>query len=95
VSVCRSAADEPLVDVADLTTPPEPYTSVPSEEPLVDMVDLTNPSWIDASSVNEPPADVVDLLHASNEPLVSLDGLPNHPDMSFGGSSGEHTDSLI
>jgi hypothetical protein len=45
--------------------------------------------------VNEPSAGVVDLLHTSNEPLVSLDDLPNPPEMCFGGSSGEHPDSLI
>lgn len=89
-----SAADEPLVDVADLTTPSEPYTSA-LNEPLVDVADLANPLGIDASSVNEPSADVVDLLHTSNEPLVSLDDLPKPPEMSFGGSSGEHPDSLI
>jgi hypothetical protein len=89
-----SAVDEPLVDVADLTTPSEPHTSA-LNEPLVDMVDLTNPSGIDASSVNEPSADVVDLPHTSNEPLVSLDDLPKPPETSFGGSSGEHLDSLI
>jgi hypothetical protein len=89
-----SAVDEPLVDVTDLTTPSEPHTSA-LNEPLVDMVDLTNPSGIDASSVNEPSADVVDLPHTSNEPLVSLDDLPKPPETSFGGSSGEHLDSLI
>ncbi|XP_066397930.1 uncharacterized protein [Miscanthus floridulus] len=89
-----SAADEPLVDIADLTTPSEPYTSA-LNKPLVDVADLTNPSGIDASSVNEPSADVVDLPHTSNVPLVSLDDLPKPPETSFGGSSGEHLDSLI
>ncbi|TKW35401.1 hypothetical protein SEVIR_2G369200v4 [Setaria viridis] len=53
-----STGNEPLVDVADLTTPSEPYASA---KPLVDLADLTNPSGTDASAVNELSADVVDL----------------------------------
>jgi hypothetical protein len=96
-----SAADEPLVDVADLTTPSEPYASA-FNEPLVDVTDLTNPSGTDASSVNEPSADV-DLPNPSetsasdvnDEPLASVDDLPKPLESFSGGSSGEHPGSLI
>ncbi|RLM86677.1 uncharacterized protein C2845_PM04G29800 [Panicum miliaceum] len=96
-----SAADEPLVDVADLTTPSEPHASA-FNEPLVDVTDLTNPSGTDASSVNEPSADV-DLPNPSetsasdvnDEPLASVDDLPKPLESFSGGSSGEHPGSLI
>ncbi|RLN33207.1 uncharacterized protein C2845_PM03G10240 [Panicum miliaceum] len=96
-----SGADEPLVDVADLTAPSEPYASAFSE-PFVDVTDLTNPSGTDASSVNEPSADV-DLPNPSetsasdvnDEPLASVDDLPKPLETFSGGSSGEHPGSLI
>ncbi|CAN6168486.1 unnamed protein product [Urochloa humidicola] len=97
-----TTGEEPLVDVADLTTPSEPYASAVND-PLVDVADLTKPSGTDASVVNEPSADVVDLPNHSetytsdlnNEPLVSVDGLPKPLETFSGESSGEHLDSLI
>ncbi|XP_062189163.1 uncharacterized protein LOC133892420 [Phragmites australis] len=94
-----TAADKPLVDVADLTTPSEPYASA-LDEPLFDVADLTNPSGTHAHAVDEPLADAFDPPNPSetnasgaNEPLANGD------DMSVetvaGGSSGEHLDSLI
>ncbi|CAL5062109.1 unnamed protein product [Urochloa decumbens] len=89
--------NEPLVDVADLTTASEPYASAVNE-PLVDVADLTKPSGTDASAVNEPSADVVDLSKPSetfasdvnDELLVSADGL-SKPVETFSGD----LDSLI
>ncbi|KAJ1291507.1 hypothetical protein BS78_02G320200 [Paspalum vaginatum] len=89
-----SAVDEPLIDVADLTTP---------SEPLFDVADLTNPSGTDDASVNEPSSDVVNLPNPSetytsdvnDEPLVSVDDLPKPLEMFSGGSSAELPDSLI
>jgi len=96
-----SAADVPLVDVADLTTPSEPCASA-FNEPLVDVTDLTNPSGTKAASVNEPLADV-DLPNPSetsasdvnDEPLASVDDLPKALETLSGGTSGEHPGSLI
>jgi len=93
--------DEPLVDVADLTTPSEPC-SCAFNEPLVDVSDLTNPSEADASSVNEPSANV-DLSNPSetsasdvnDEPLTSVDDLSKPLETLPGGTSGEHPGSLI
>ncbi|WVZ66395.1 hypothetical protein U9M48_015616 [Paspalum notatum var. saurae] len=98
-----SAVDEPLIDVADLTTPSEPYTCA-LREPLVDVADLTNPSGADVDSVNEPSADGVDLPNPSETytsdvndepPLVSVDDLPKPLKMFSGGSSAELPDSII
>ncbi|KAG2646259.1 hypothetical protein PVAP13_2KG498600 [Panicum virgatum] len=96
-----SAADVPLVDVADLTTPSEPCASA-FNEPLVDVTDLTNPSGTKAASVNEPLA-AVDLPNPSetsasdvnDEPLASVDDLPKALETLSGGTSGEHPGSLI
>nr|CAB3454698.1 unnamed protein product [Digitaria exilis] len=96
-----SAADGPLVDIADLN-PSEPCASA-FKEPLVDVADLTNPSETDASFVNEPSADMVDLPNPSGtyasdanyEPFISVDDLPEPLETFSGGSSGEHPDSLI
>jgi len=93
--------DEPLVDVADLTTPSEPCACA-FNEPLVDVSDLTNPSETDASSVNEPSANV-DLSNPSetsasdvnDEPLTSVDDLSKPLETLPGGTSGEHPGSLI
>jgi len=93
--------DEPLVDVADLTTPSEPC-SCAFNEPLVDVSDQTNPSETDASSVNEPSANV-DLSNPSetsasdvnDEPLTSVDDLSKPLETLPGGTSGEHPGSLI
>ncbi|CAN6219286.1 unnamed protein product [Urochloa humidicola] len=97
-----TTGEEPLVDVADLTTPSEPYASAVNDR-LLDVADLTKPSGTDASVVNEPSADVVDLPDHSDtcasdlndEPLVSVDGLPKPLETFSGESSGEHLDSLI
>jgi len=96
-----SAADVPLVDVADLTTPSEPCASA-FNEPLVDVTDPTNPSGTKAASVNEPLA-AVDLPNPSetsasdvnDEPLASVDDLPKALETLSGGTSGEHPGSLI
>jgi hypothetical protein len=99
-----STGNEPLVDVADLTTPSEPYAS---GKPLVDLADLTNPCRTDTSAVNEPSVDVVDLptpseTHAydvNSEPLYSVFSVGDLPKpleaFSGGSSSGDHPGSLI
>ncbi|XP_062188499.1 uncharacterized protein LOC133891769 [Phragmites australis] len=96
-----SAAEESLVDVADLTRPSEPYASA-LNEPLIDVACLTNPSGTYAPAVGEPSTDAFDPPNPSetyasgvNEPWANVDDLPKPLEIFAGGSSGEHLDSLI
>uniref|UniRef100_A0A0A9G2A6 Uncharacterized protein n=1 Tax=Arundo donax TaxID=35708 RepID=A0A0A9G2A6_ARUDO len=97
-----SAADRPLVDVADLSTPCELYASSALNEPLVDVADLTNHSGTYDPAMDGPLADAFDLPNTSetnasglNEPLVNGEGMPKPLETVSGGSSGEYPDSLI